>query len=151
MDLRLGKYVTYATYRNVASLNNALIITVYVGITKIRTMRICNPTNPKICEAFDNVLVDSGTFYTFIPRKILLKLGIKPLGRERMTLANGKKITRQVGTAVCDALGKKRGCEVAFGSPKDAILLGADALEGLGAELDPKHRRIIMRETFPAF
>ena len=42
-------------------------------------------------------LVDSGCFYTMVPRTILEEIGVDPVMEQTFTLANGDEIRRQVG------------------------------------------------------
>jgi len=118
-----------------------------MAILFLSKAKICNPTDPRRCQALEHVLVDNGSFYSFIPAKILKHLGIKVSGREKLILANGKKIIRRIGTASCEVFGKRRGCEVIFVGKNDSIHLGAHALEALGLEIDQRNKKILLRES----
>ena len=82
-------------------------------------------------------LVDTGSFYTMIPREILEEVGVVPIKEQTFTLADGREIRRQVG--VCNLVYKDRpgGTLVIFGEEGDQILLGVLGLESMGYNLDP--------------
>ena len=87
-------------------------------------------------------LVDSGAAYTVAPADILRQLGIKPRETRSFILANGEKISRQVGNAYLE-LGENAGySKVIFGEEGDSNLLGVVTLEGLGLIFDPIKREL---------
>lgn len=88
------------------------------------------------------LLVDSGAFYSVIPKTVLSKLGIEPEKRERFKLVNGKMIYRRVGNVLFRFGSRLRAAPVIFGEKGDRRLLGVVALEALGMQLDPVHKRL---------
>ena len=82
-------------------------------------------------------LVDSGSFYTMIPRAILEEVGVLPILEQTFTLANGDEIRRQVGLAYLSYKGRPGGTLVIFGEEEDETLLGVLGLESMGYKLDP--------------
>lgn len=88
------------------------------------------------------LLVDSGAFYSVIPKTVLLKLGIEPEKKERFKLVNGKMIYRRVGNVLFRLGNRLRAAPVIFGEKGDRRLLGVVALEALGMQLDPVHKRL---------
>src|SRR3990170_2931163 len=100
------------------------------------TLKIKNPQLPsKVIE--DEFLVDSGVTYTVVPEDTLKKIGIKPSGEEKFSLADGRIITRKVGNALYEYQGIERAAPVLFGEKDDSLLLGIFTLEALGLTLDP--------------
>ena len=78
-----------------------------MGITKVPLL-VKNPAKPKKVF-FAKFLVDSGATHTVVPSTELKKLGIRPQGTEDFLLADGKIISRKVGTALFEYKGIERG------------------------------------------
>ncbi|HEY3121523.1 MAG TPA: hypothetical protein VGL15_12920 [Vicinamibacteria bacterium] len=58
-------------------------------------------------------------------------------------MANGQDVTRSTGYAIVRAEGFETVDEVVFGQPGDLSLLGARTLEGFGATVDPRRKRLV--------
>src|SRR5438876_5270411 len=90
------------------------------------------------------LLVDTGSDYTWIPAKLLEKIGVE---REKKDLpfvmANGQSITRSVGFAIIRLDKYFTIDEVVFAEKGDLPLLGARTLEGLNLTVDPKRKRLV--------
>jgi predicted aspartyl protease len=56
-------------------------------------------------RTIDNALVDTGSEYTWIPREVLVDLGIRPEKTQRFIVADGRHLERQVGIAIVHAAG----------------------------------------------
>lgn len=111
-----------------------------MGMTKV-ALKVKNPQKPaKVFEG--EFLVDSGATYTVVPEDILRKIGIKPAGEEQFSLADGRIISRKVGSALYEYEGTERAAPVLFGEKDDDLLLGAFTLEALGLTLDPLKRKL---------
>lgn len=68
-----------------------------MGMTEVR-LKVKNPQYPS--KTFEGkFLVDSGATYTVVPKADLKKLGIGPSGQEEFSLADGRTVTREVGSA----------------------------------------------------
>ncbi len=97
------------------------------------------------------LLVDTGSEYTWIPAHILRELGI---GQEKKDLvfvmANGSKITRNVGFAIIHAAGNFTIDEVVFAEEGDLLLLGARTLEGLNLTIDSRLKKLVAAGPLPA-
>lgn len=111
-----------------------------MGLTKV-TLEITNPENPAK-NLTDEFLVDSGAFYTVLPKKMVDKLGLKPEFQQQFSLADGTTISRPIGNAYITFEGRKTASPVVLGKPNDSALLGVLALEGLGLILDPFQRKL---------
>lgn len=111
-----------------------------MGLTKV-TLKITNPENPKK-SLQDEFLVDSGAFYTVLPKKMVDKLGLKPNFKQDFSLADGTTISRPVGSAYITFEGRKTASPVVLGKANDSALLGVLTLEALGFVLDPFKRQL---------
>ncbi len=88
------------------------------------------------------LLVDTGASLSFIPRGILESLGVQPEDREPFELGDGRIVERDVGPAVIRFQGKSAGTQVVFAEPGDGPVLGVNALEELGLQLNPRSGRL---------
>ena len=92
----------------------------------------------------DQMLVDTGSDYTWIPRELLERIGC---AREKndipFVMANGQQITRSVGFVVIHVDNFLTVDEVVFGEPGDQSLLGARTLEGFNARVEPKNKKLV--------
>lgn len=111
-----------------------------MGMTTV-TLKVKNPRDPSKAIK-DKFLVDSGATYTVVPEGTLKKIGIKPAGEEQFSLADGRIITRKVGSALYEYQGIERAAPVLFGEKDDSLLLGTFTLEALGLTLDPLKRKL---------
>lgn len=92
-----------------------------------------------------DVMVDTGSEYTWLPRTLLDELGVAPTRSERFETADGRILEREIGFAMVFAAGRSSPTIVAFAGPGDMVLLGALALEGLNLRVD-----LVRRELVPA-
>jgi predicted aspartyl protease len=90
-----------------------------------------------------NVLVDTGSEATWVPRTILESLGIQPEKAVRFRVADGRTIERQAGFAVVHVNGAQTADDVVFAEPGDLVLLGARTLEGLNLKVDPVRHALV--------
>jgi clan AA aspartic protease len=112
-------------------------------------VKIYNPNDPSKSMERD-LLVDTGSTYTWIKRSRPEELGIKPLDRRRLRTIESKVVEREVGEAIVECLGRRATTIVVFAEEGDAELLGLHALEGLGLEVDPATRRLREAEAILA-
>lgn len=111
-----------------------------MGITYLK-LEVANPARPKRTMSL-KFLVDSGAVYSVVPKKVLKHLGVKPIGKETFTLADGSEIVREKGIAFFKYRARAGGSDVIFGENGDSTLLGALTLEALGLSLDPLKRKL---------
>ena len=114
------------------------------------TARIENHVDRR--RSFDvEVLVDSGSECTWVPRQSLEKLGIR---REKknieFVITNGEHVTRNVGFAIVRVGKYLTTDEVVFAEPGDLLLLGARTLEGLNLTIDSPNKRLLPAGPLPA-
>jgi clan AA aspartic protease len=96
------------------------------------------------------VLVDTGASYLSLPGSVLLRLGYRPVDRQRVILATGQVAIWPV-TEVKVRLAERERTVIAFfadeASPK---LVGAQTLESFGLGVDPLGRRLIPVDAYLA-
>jgi predicted aspartyl protease len=95
--------------------------------------------------------VDTGSLYSWMPRDVLERIGIREHGTRRFTLANGEKVDRPIGHVWITVENQTTPTIVVFGPEKSQTLLGAYALEGLALAADPVNERLVPVDRINAF
>jgi len=112
---------------------------------------VINVDHPTKKVKVPKLLVDSGSECTWIPQDLLKKLGVKVFKKEEQFLmANGETITRQVGCAYLEVGEFKTIDEIVFAQPGDLNLLGSRTLEGFGAVVDARKKKLVAGGPRPA-
>ncbi|HEX9340629.1 MAG TPA: aspartyl protease family protein [Thermoplasmata archaeon] len=89
-----------------------------------------------------DMIVDTGSFLTWVPKETMVKLGHRPSEMRQFRTVDGKVIDRPVCEARIECEGRRASTFVVFARPRDAPVLGAYALEGLGLEVEPSARAL---------
>ena len=98
------------------------------------------------------LLVDTGAFYSMVPRIILEGLGIAPAYREKLRVADGRTVERDAGYAFLHYADRPPGPTiVVFAEPEDTLVLGVHTLEGLGLQVDPRSGTITAMDVIPYY
>jgi predicted aspartyl protease len=97
-----------------------------------------------------DVIVDTGSEYTWIPRPVLESLGLTPERVVDFVTTDGRQIERVVGFANLYAEGTSTPDIVVFAERGDLILLGSRTLEGLNLRIDLIARRLVASGPVPA-
>ncbi len=113
--------------------------------------KIENPVARGRAAELSNLLVDTGSEFTWIASPTLEQLGIP---RERKTvsfvMANGRHVTRRIGFAIVRLARHFTIDEVVFAEPGDMMLLGARTMEGLNLMVDPAGKQLLAAGPLPA-
>jgi clan AA aspartic protease len=88
-------------------------------------------------------LVDTGASYTWAPRDVLARLGVRPQFRREFVTADERVIERDMAETRVRLDGQQRTTLVVFGDEGSSSFLGAYTLEGFGLGIDPLNRRLI--------
>ena len=97
-----------------------------------------------------DVIVDTGSEYTWLPRPVVESLGLRPERVVDFVTADGRQIERGVGFANVYVEGTSTPDIVVFAERGDLVLLGAHALEGLNLRVDVLGRRLVHGGPVPA-
>src|SRR6266571_3492189 len=89
-----------------------------------------------------SLLVDTGSHYLMLPRRLLRELGVRPVRKEKFELANGRTMIRDVGIVFLRFRATVTATDVIFGRPHDGRILGVIALKQLGYQVDPVNQRL---------
>lgn len=109
------------------------------------TIAIENPAHRGVLRSVANVMVDTGSEYTWVARAELEALGLTAERTARFSTANGRVLERWVAFANVHAGDTSAPDIVVFAEPGDMTLLGARALEGLNLRVD-----VVTKELVPA-
>jgi predicted aspartyl protease len=105
-----------------------------MGIVHVN-VAISNPADPDRGEHLE-LLVDTGATLSVVPRRVLERLAVSPIGR-RDFRGFGGVISRETGIVSMTYDGATAGVTVVFGEEDDPPILGVTALESLGYQVDP--------------
>ena len=112
---------------------------------------ILNPKTPSKKVPLRQLLVDPGSEFTWVPAEKLREAGIPVRKRDvPFLMVNGQVITRDVGYAILRVDGFETVDEVVFAQPGDLRLLGSRTLEGFGATVDARKKRLVAAGPYPA-
>ena len=107
----------------------------------VARVRVYNPRDVARFMELE-LLVDTGSAYTWIRRSRLGELGVEPMAKWKFKAIEGKVVERDIGEVVMECLGERATRIVVFAEEEDAEVLGVDALEGLRLEVDPVTRQL---------
>jgi predicted aspartyl protease len=94
------------------------------------------------------VLVDTGSELSWLPKKTLLDAGITPREKKCFSTATNEIIERDIGYAILKAEGYSTIDSVVFAEDSDMSLLGVRTLEGFGVMVDNIGHRFVATTTF---
>ena len=97
------------------------------------------------------LLVDTGSLYTWISGSILEKVGVSPTSHRKFTTIEGRILERPIGDALIEYKGDSAHCVVVFAQEDDVNVMGVTALENLGLEVDPTRETLKRVESLAAF
>ena len=92
-------------------------------------------------------MVDTGASYTIVPANLLRDLGVSPIDKISLVLADGRPVEYDLGEARASINGRSIPTLVVFGNDGARALLGAYTLEGLRLAVDPAHGRLVPATT----
>ena len=94
-----------------------------------------------------SALVDTGATFTSVPAPILERLGIEPVSRVRLRMANGETVEQQMGEVVAELDGVRRTILCIISPPDAPPLIGAHTLEAFVLAVDPVGQRLVPTEA----
>jgi predicted aspartyl protease len=96
------------------------------------------------------VSVDARAEFTWLPKLALARAGIAVVKKRlAFVLADGRIVKRSVGYAILRADGFETVDEVVFAELGDVSLLGSRTIEGFGAAVDGRGKRLIAAGAQP--
>ena len=80
-----------------------------------------------------DVLVDTGSELSWLPKRLLMDAGITPRGKKRFATATNEVIERDFGYAILESEGHSTIDEIIFAEESDMALLGVRTVNGFKA------------------
>lgn len=115
------------------------------------TCELAGIQHPQKWAPVPKLLVDTGSEFTWIPATSLRQAGVTVAKKDlTFVMANGQTISRSVGYAILRSTTFETVDEAVFGQPGDLALLGARTLEGFGATVDERQKRLVAAGPFLA-
>jgi len=114
------------------------------------TVGVASLIDPQLRVDVENMVVDTGSEYTWIPEERLAQLGVVPVRIDRFETADGRILERHVGFAMLHAGGRSAPSVVVFAQPGAMMLLGAHGLEGLNLRVDLGRKELVPAGPVPA-
>jgi len=105
-------------------------------------IELASTLNPDRRVSLDDVMVDTGSEYNWVPEAVLAELGVTPVRVDRFETADGRILERAVGFALLFASGRSTATVVVFAGPGEMTLLGAIGLEGMNLRVDLARREL---------
>jgi len=96
------------------------------------------------------LLVDAGSTYTWVSNVVLERLNVEAKTARKFKTIDGRLLERKVGEVIMEYINEKATRMVVFADKGDAEVLGVDALEGLGLEVDPITKKLRKAEALLA-
>jgi clan AA aspartic protease len=86
-------------------------------------------------------LVDTGTTFTIVPRKVFKELQLPIVGKKTVKTVKGSvELSECLG--VIEVMGRRAGSQILVSDDVDLTLIGVLTLEALGLEVDPTTWRL---------
>jgi predicted aspartyl protease len=106
-----------------------------------------NPKEENRCTPPIEVMVDTGSELSWLPKQLLLDAGITPRGKKRFSTATKQIAERDFGYAILKAEGYATNDEIVFAEDSDMVLLGVRTLEGFSVMVDNIGHRFVATAT----
>ena len=110
-------------------------------------MTAVNPQQEHRCTPPIEVMVDTGSELSWMPKKLLLDAGITPRGKKRFLTATKQMVERDFGYAILKAEAYSTVDEIVFAEDSDMLLLGVRTLEGFSVMVDNIGHRFVATTT----
>ena len=96
------------------------------------------------------LLVDTGATYSWISRRTLEKLGVKPTRKMRFKTMKGDIVERDIGHVLVEYNDEEAPTAMVFAEDRDGNVFGLHGLESLGLEVDPTTQQVRKSEALLA-
>jgi predicted aspartyl protease len=113
------------------------------------TVGVAHMISPTDQRTLTDVMVDTGSEYSWIPRAVLEDLAVERVRVEAFETANRTVLYRPVGYAWIFAGGRSAPTVVVFAEAGDMVLLGAVSLESLNLRIDLGRKELVPAGPVP--
>jgi len=121
-----------------------------MGIFKVN-IEVCKIGKRPGWVLFKNVIVETGSKFTWLSGHILRRVGIDIFKKDqKFVMANGQEVTRDIGIGIIKCGDFKTVDEIVLSHPGDLLLLGARTIEGFNALVDSRKKKLVAAGPIPA-
>jgi predicted aspartyl protease len=120
-----------------------------MGIFRTNVL-VAHAARPDDTREMADVMVDTGSEYNWLPRRLLEDLGVRPVRVDRFQTADGRVLSREIGYVLLYTGGRSTATMAAFAEEGDMVLLGAHGLEGLNLRVDLVAKELVPAGPLPA-
>jgi predicted aspartyl protease len=113
-------------------------------------MTAANPKDENRCTPPIEVMVDTGTLLSWLPKQSLVDAGIAPESKKRFVTEDKQIVERDIGYAILSAEGYSTSDEIVFAEQGDMPLLGVRTIEGFSVMVDNIGHRFVATTTVVA-
>src|SRR5215469_1084722 len=106
-----------------------------------------NPKDEHRCTPPVEVIVDTGSELSWLPKQLLLDAGITVRGKKRFSMADNQVIEREYGYAILSSERYTTNDEIIFAEAGDMSLLGVRTLDGFSVMVDNIGHRFVATTT----
>ena len=110
-----------------------------------------NPKEEDRCTPPIEVMVDTGSELSWLPKKELLAIGVTPRGKKRFSTATKEIVEREFGYAILTAEGYSTNDDVVFAEEGDMSLLGVRTIDGFNVMVDSIGHRFVATTTLVCY
>jgi predicted aspartyl protease len=114
------------------------------------TIAIEHPGRRGTVVELSDVIVDTGSEYTWVPQPVLESIGLAPERIVDFVTSDGRQIERGVGFANIYVAATSTPDLIVFAARGDLVLLGARTLDGLNLRVDLVSRTLVHGGPVPA-
>ena len=114
------------------------------------TIAIEHPGRRGTVVELSDVIIDTGSEYTWVPRPVLETIGLAPERVVEFVTTDGRHVERGVGFANITVSGISTPDVIVFADRGDLVLLGARTLDGLNLRMDFASRTLVPAGPVPA-
>ncbi len=94
-----------------------------------------------------DLVVDTGATYTALPARFLKELGVEPIRKTKLRIADGRLVERNLGEVTLEIQGRRTVTPVVFGN-QETRLLGSVTLEELSFAVNAVARELVPTEAY---
>jgi predicted aspartyl protease len=113
------------------------------------TLGVSAMASPGYRRDLPDATVNTRSLYNWIPRPVLVELGVSPVRVDRFETPDGRELEREIGFAVVHAGGRSVATVTVFAEVDDITCLGAHGLEGLNLRVDPRRNELVPAGPVP--
>ena len=124
----------------------AALVVREMGVFEVKTKvwRVGEPASAREVK----MVVDTGATYTTLPASLLREMGVRPIRKRKLRLANGKVVERDLAEIGLEVQGESIASTYVIFGNEGISLLGSFTLEGLSLAADSVRKELVPTEAY---